>query len=87
MKYVLLAVVVFGLLWWIGRQRRGPRAGPPSAPPSDAASRRSIERESMVRCAHCGMHLPASEAVKNDGGEVFCGREHLLVHERRDDRS
>lgn len=33
------------------------------------------EVEDMVRCAHCGVHLPRSESVK--GGELFyCGSEH-----------
>jgi hypothetical protein len=31
------------------------------------------------------VHLPASEAVKDAGGEVYCSAEHRLAHERRDD--
>ena len=29
----------------------------------------------MVRCEHCGVHLPLSEAVQ-DGDHYYCSREH-----------
>jgi uncharacterized protein len=31
--------------------------------------------EDMVQCAHCGVHLPASEALKS-GDELFCSDDH-----------
>ncbi len=31
--------------------------------------------EDMVRCAHCGVHLPKSESILV-GGHFFCGAEH-----------
>ena len=31
--------------------------------------------EDMVRCAHCGVHLPKGESVQADG-HFFCGAEH-----------
>ena len=31
--------------------------------------------EDMVRCAHCGVHLPKSESILA-GGNFFCGAEH-----------
>jgi uncharacterized protein len=31
--------------------------------------------EDMVRCAHCGMHLPKSEGIAA-GGKYFCGVKH-----------
>lgn len=31
--------------------------------------------EHIVRCARCGVHLPASEAVR-DGEAVYCGPAH-----------
>jgi uncharacterized protein len=31
--------------------------------------------EDMVRCAHCGMHIPKSESIQA-GGNYFCGAEH-----------
>ncbi|WMD19964.1 PP0621 family protein [Achromobacter seleniivolatilans] len=31
--------------------------------------------ESMVRCAHCGIHLPRSEALLQDG-KIWCSEDH-----------
>ena len=31
--------------------------------------------ENMVRCAHCGLHLPRDESVQADG-QYFCSSEH-----------
>jgi len=31
--------------------------------------------EDMVRCAHCGMHLPKGESIQFEG-HLFCGAEH-----------
>lgn len=36
------------------------------------------QAEQMVRCAHCGIHLPRSEAVLN-AGETYCGQEHARL--------
>lgn len=40
----------------------------------------STEVESMLVCAHCGTYFPASEAVKDAGGQVFCSQEHQRLH-------
>ncbi|MGE8636701.1 MAG: PP0621 family protein, partial [Achromobacter piechaudii] len=34
--------------------------------------------ESMVRCAHCGIHLPRSEAVLLNG-KTWCSTEHAAL--------
>lgn len=31
--------------------------------------------EDMVRCAHCGVHLPRSESIQADG-KFYCSTEH-----------
>jgi uncharacterized protein len=30
----------------------------------------------MVRCAHCGLHLPQTEAVPDDAGRSYCSTAH-----------
>lgn len=30
----------------------------------------------MVKCKHCGIHIPQSEAISNDGNH-YCSRAHL----------
>lgn len=36
----------------------------------------------MVRCAHCGLHLPESEAVRSADGRDFCSPAHLSAGPR-----
>lgn len=36
--------------------------------------------EDMVRCAHCGVHLPVGESV-SQGGLQFCSAEHRDLHQ------
>ena len=31
--------------------------------------------EDMVRCAHCGVHLPKGKSVESNG-QFFCGADH-----------
>ena len=33
------------------------------------------DAEDMVRCAHCGVHLPGSESIRAEGQD-FCSAEH-----------
>lgn len=36
--------------------------------------------EEMVRCAHCGVHLPRSESITSQG-EFYCCNDHRLEHQ------
>ena len=77
MKFVLLLLAVFVLLWMLrgalGRRTRPPptdRAAPPGTPP-----------QPMLSCAHCGLHLPRDEALPGRGG-VFCDAAHRAAFEQ-----
>lgn len=77
MKFALLLLAVFVLLWLLRsslRGRRGPPA-PPPANPSDEAPK------PMLTCAHCGVHLPRDEALPGRGG-VFCDSAHRTAFEK-----
>lgn len=64
MKY-LLWLGVIAVVWWIWSKRQAAdQAGPVQKPAPKA--------EKMVRCAHCGVYLPASESLVADGGEAYC---------------
>lgn len=39
----------------------------------------------MVRCAHCGLHVPEDEAVKADGRD-YCSEEHARQGPANDER-
>ncbi|MDD5329533.1 MAG: PP0621 family protein [Sulfuricella sp.] len=41
----------------------------------------STTSEDMVRCVHCGVHLPRSESTVSHG-EFFCTNEHRQLHQK-----
>ena len=69
-KLILIALVMI-VAWWAlrGLARSATREEPP----------RSAAPEDMVRCAHCGVHLPRSES-HTSGGSFYCSEEHLRLH-------
>lgn len=76
--FLVLAVVVLIALLRGGLRRKRPAPPPTAAPPAVG------EPQEMVACAHCGVHLPRSEAVVAPSG-TFCGEAHRLQHEQRAD--
>lgn len=83
MKYLLVLLVVGVGLWLLSARLRagskesrdadGPQAGDRPA----GAGRNSSEAVSkMVTCSHCGVHLPADEAVYADE-RAYCSDAHL----------
>ena len=69
----LLLVIVVGLwLWYSPALRRLWRPGDKPRPPGANLPER------MVRCAHCGIHLPRSEALLQ-GGRTWCSQEHARL--------
>ena len=75
---LVLAVVVLGYVWWRHQRqaegaeraaRQRPAAPPAPAPPAP-----------MLRCRHCGVHLPANEAVRGTLGP-YCSDEHRRLAE------
>jgi uncharacterized protein len=68
-RLLLWAIIAF-VAWWLLRPRRQV-----SAPPPAAAADPLSPPEAMVDCAACGLHFPASEAVR-DGARVYCCAAH-----------
>jgi uncharacterized protein len=77
-KLALLALAVIAALLWFrykaGAESRAARAR------DQASARPQVER--MVRCANCGVHLPAGEASLDAQGEVFCTPAHRSAGKR-----
>ena len=73
MAKLLLLLVVGGLIYWIIKSS-GRSHGREGMPPQ------AKQPEDMVRCVHCGVNLPRSEAVLSRG-EFFCGNEHRQLHQ------
>ncbi len=73
MKYVVLALVLV-VAWFIIRAHLR-KVHPPR---HDQAAK----DEDMVRCVHCGVHLPRSESVMS--GELFyCSPDHRQLHQNK----
>ncbi|WP_339511530.1 PP0621 family protein [Pseudomonas sp. RL_15y_Pfl2_60] len=65
---LLLVLAIAATVYWLWRRYiRARNAAKPVAPGKP---------EPMVRCAHCGVHLPREHA-KNNGPQWFCSTEHL----------
>ena len=70
--FALLAVVAF---WVIRSYTRALKKRQEEA----HRERSSLEGEDMVRCLHCGVHLPRSESIASEG-KFFCSDEHRRLH-------
>ena len=64
-RLILLGIMI-GLGMWLWR-RFNSRSAPPAKP---AVS------QSMVRCAHCHLHLPEDRAIQKNQ-QWYCSAEHL----------
>jgi uncharacterized protein len=84
MKYLIWLVIALAVVVWLQRANKTMRtAGDSTAGERKARGtfgrRGKEEPETMVQCAHCGIHFPASESVVDAAGVVFCSSEHLRL--------
>ena len=76
---VAIAAVVYLLLKSYRNRISGEQPqGRPEPPPAHA--------EDMVRCVHCGVHLPRSESIMS-GGKFYCSEEHRRAHQSPADKN
>jgi uncharacterized protein len=73
--WLLLFVVVYFALRKQGRAGVGGQQAACGA----AAHPGNGTPEAMLQCRQCGVHFPASEAVSDPFGDVFCSDEHLRL--------
>ena len=85
MKYLLVLAVLWVAIWlWRKNRReemretqREQEAARAQRPPATPAA-----PQAMLRCAHCGLHLPASDAIGGLGDAVYCSAAHRQAAER-----
>ncbi len=86
LKYLLLALVVLWLLYSPavrGRLRGQPRHKDDSGKPTKGSqTAQPAQADRIEPCAHCGVHLPVSEALHDIGGRVYCSEAHRLAGPR-----
>jgi len=76
LKFLVLVLVLVAVYWIFKSYKKK----------SGGASRRGGSGrpvEDMVRCSHCGIHLPRSESVAA-GEAFFCTPEHRRLHVKTD---
>lgn len=68
----LIRLIIIGLIIWFlyrafQRMLEKPR--------STETPKRPLTSQDMVKCAHCGIHIPRDEALERDG-KSYCSPEH-----------
>jgi uncharacterized protein len=83
----LLVWLALGLLVYLALRSKLRSSGhaassphqPPQQPGQTGDQQRKASAETMVSCVHCGVYIPASEAISHSG-RIFCSDEHRLLH-------
>ena len=68
-KLLLGVLVLLAVVWLLRGSRRGREAARRDMAPPQAV-------QAMVRCAHCGVHLPRDRALSQQQ-EWYCTQNHL----------
>jgi uncharacterized protein len=66
-RLIFIVAVVAGVYWLLKSYSK--------KPPKKTETEVS---EDMVRCSHCGVHLPKSESILS-GGNFFCSEAHRIA--------
>lgn len=76
MKYLLVVlVVIIAIGIWRNNRRK-------ASAPASARKQPLRQPEDMVTCAHCGLHLPASDAITSPDRNHYCSTEHRHLGQR-----
>lgn len=83
MKLLVWLVIIAAVVMWFVRAKKavfGSDAGRDQRTSQKAPGRSA---ETMLQCAQCGVHFPASEAVSDADGAVYCSEQHRFQHAAR----
>lgn len=83
MKYLLLLVIVVAVLWLMRMGRTGETDAKSARDAARGAAprQRAAPPQEIVACAHCGVHLPRSEALPGPAGRLYCSESHRQLRE------
>ncbi len=81
MKFLPWIVIGFAVVMWIRHSHQMRKSSSTSRLSAEEeivpTHRDGVER--VVRCGHCGLHVPVSEAVIGASGATFCSAEHRAL--------
>ncbi|TVP88509.1 MAG: hypothetical protein EA347_05705 [Thioalkalivibrio sp.] len=75
MRLLLLIAAIVGVFLIVRTLLRSSGRKRPETP------ERLKQQGAVVRCAHCGVHVPQFEAHRS-GNRMYCSREHALADKR-----
>ncbi len=79
-RVVILVLLVLVIAWWLfGRINKARSTA--AAQSKRKGGKGAAHAQDMVVCAHCGVHLPLADALK-DGALHYCGEPHRLLGPR-----
>lgn len=83
MKLLVWLVIIAAVVMWFVRAKKTVFRS--DAARDDRTSQKTTGRsaETMLQCAQCGVHFPASEAVSDADGAVYCSEQHRFQHAAR----
>ena len=70
-RLLVLIVIIVLAVWLVRRALRGTTT-------KTDVSKQAESQQQLVRCAHCGVHLPRGEA-RQAGGALYCSDEHARL--------
>jgi uncharacterized protein len=84
MKYLLVLAVLWVAIWLWRKNRREEMRDAQREKTARAQRQPAAPAppKAMLRCAHCGLHLPASDALAGPGDAVYCSVAHRQAAER-----
>jgi uncharacterized protein len=75
-RVLILLLLALLVVWWVFGRAARLRDAPPGGRKRRGEPASQIQ--DIVACAHCGVHVPRSEAV-SDGVDHYCGEPHRLL--------
>ncbi|MFK3799907.1 MULTISPECIES: PP0621 family protein [unclassified Pseudomonas] len=69
-RLIMWIALVMAAIWFFKRLTQGPAPRPKTTP-------RENDAAPMVRCAHCGVHVPQDRAL-SQGQQWYCTESHRL---------
>lgn len=76
MRNLLIFLLALLGIWWVRRALTRARGERDAGNGKSAAPGRRVEH--IVECAHCGVHVPETDGVR-DGSHFYCCEAHRLA--------